>query len=75
MKIIIEYGIVSKVGYFMMDNAENNETMMRALSTSKDILQFSINSNKVGLLIQFDITYDASHHHLRCNGHIINLAA
>jgi hypothetical protein len=75
MKIIIEYGIVSKVGYFMMDNAENNETMMRALSTSKDILQFSINSNKVGLLTQFDITYDASHHRLRCNGHIINLAA
>ena len=75
IKIIIEYGIISKVRYFMMDNAENNEIMMRALSTSKDILQSSINSNKVGLLIQFDITYDASHHRLCYNGHIINLAA
>jgi hypothetical protein len=44
MKIITEYGIVSKVGYFMMDNAENNETMIRALSASKDILHFSINN-------------------------------
>ena len=32
MKVIEEYGIASKVGYFMMDNAENNETMMRSLS-------------------------------------------
>jgi hypothetical protein len=40
MKVIEEYGIASKVGYFMMDNAENNETMMRALSTSKDLPPF-----------------------------------
>ena len=38
MKVIEEYGIASKVGYFMMDNAENNETMIRALSISKDLL-------------------------------------
>jgi hypothetical protein len=44
LKIIKQYGIVSKVGYFMTDNAENNETTMRALPTSKDILQFSINN-------------------------------
>lgn len=35
MKVIEEYGIASKVGYFMMDNAENNETMMKALSSCK----------------------------------------
>jgi len=35
MKVIEEYGIASKVGYFMMDNAENNETMMRSLSVCK----------------------------------------
>jgi hypothetical protein len=35
MRVIEEYGIASKVGYFMMDNAENNETMMRALSSRK----------------------------------------
>ena len=32
MRVIEEYGIASKVGYFMMDNAENNETMIRNLS-------------------------------------------
>lgn len=35
MEVIKEYGIASKVGYFMMDNAENNETMIRALSSCK----------------------------------------
>ena len=35
MKVIEEYGIASKVGYFMMDNAENNETMIRSLSLCK----------------------------------------
>jgi hypothetical protein len=35
MRVIEEYGIASKLGYFMMDNAENNETMMRALSSRK----------------------------------------
>jgi hypothetical protein len=35
MGVIEEFGIASKVGYFMMDNAENNDTMIRALSTRK----------------------------------------
>ena len=30
-----EYGILSKVGYFMMDNASNNDTMIEELSTCK----------------------------------------
>jgi hypothetical protein len=32
IKVIEEYRIASKVGYFMMDNAENNETMKRSHS-------------------------------------------
>ncbi|OWT42446.1 BED zinc finger domain-containing protein [Pochonia chlamydosporia 170] len=52
MEIINDYGIASKVGYFMMDNADNNGTMMK-----------------------YQIVYNAEHHRLRCNGHIINLAA
>jgi hypothetical protein len=32
MKVINNYGIASKVGYFMMDNASNNDTMIEALS-------------------------------------------
>ena len=35
MRVIKEFGIALKVGYFMMDNAKNNKTMMRALSTCK----------------------------------------
>ncbi|KID81519.1 transposase-like protein [Metarhizium guizhouense ARSEF 977] len=61
MEIINDYGIASKVGYFMMDNADNNGTMMKALSTL--------------LFDQYQIVYNAEHHRLRCNGHIINLAA
>jgi hypothetical protein len=34
LKVIDEFGIASKVGYFMMDNAENNETMMQSFSAS-----------------------------------------
>jgi hypothetical protein len=30
-----DYGVASKVGYFMMDNADNNDTMMEALSNCK----------------------------------------
>jgi hypothetical protein len=33
MEVINDYGIASKVGYFMMDNASNNDIMMESLST------------------------------------------
>ncbi|KFY82448.1 hypothetical protein V500_10539 [Pseudogymnoascus sp. VKM F-4518 (FW-2643)] len=61
IEVIKEYGIASKVGYFMMDNAENNKTMIRALSSS--------------LLDEYQIEYNSIQHRLRCNGHIINLTA
>ena len=32
MEVINDYGIASKVGYFVMDNASNNDTMIKALS-------------------------------------------
>ena len=38
-KVIEKNGIASKVGYFMMDNAENNETMMRSLSLCESLQQ------------------------------------
>jgi len=34
-EVLREWGIVSKLGYMQMDNASNNDTMMRALSRSK----------------------------------------
>jgi hypothetical protein len=35
MDVVKDYGIASKLGYFMMDNASNNDTMMEFLSISK----------------------------------------
>ena len=33
MKVINDYGIVLKIGYFVIDNVGNNDIMMDALST------------------------------------------
>jgi hypothetical protein len=60
MEFIREYGIASKVGYFMMDNAGNMNTMIDKVS---DELEH-----------EFDVFYDPLPHRLRCVGHIINLA-
>ena len=61
MRLIIEFWIASKLGYFMMDNATNNDTMIAALS--------------VMLLDEYEIEYNAIHYWLCCNGYIINLVA
>jgi hypothetical protein len=61
LKIIKDYGIASKVGYFMMDNAESNDTMMVAIAEE--------------LQEQYTLDWDPVQHRLRCNGHIINLTA
>ena len=78
MKVINSYGIALKVGYFMMDNASNNDTIMEALS----MCMYSLFKIYIYLLIylivlfdQYQIVYNIEHHRLRCNGHIINLAA
>ncbi|OBS17545.1 hypothetical protein FPOA_26357 [Fusarium poae] len=44
LKVVDEWGFASKLGYFVMDNAGNNDTMMRSLS--------------LGLLRRYDIQYD-----------------
>jgi hypothetical protein len=61
MKVIAGFGIDTKLGYFMMDNATNNDTMIAGLSAM--------------LLHEYNINYNAIHHRLCCNGHIINLVA
>lgn len=61
LDVVEDWGFASKLGYFMMDNAANNDTMMTSLS--------------LDLLRRFDIHYDPKVHRLRCQGHIINLAA
>jgi hypothetical protein len=60
MEFIREYGIASKVCYFMMDNAANMNSMIDKVS---DELEH-----------EFDVFYDPLPHRLRCVGHIINLA-
>jgi hypothetical protein len=32
MEVINDYGIAPKIGYFLMDNVSNNDTMIKALS-------------------------------------------
>jgi hypothetical protein len=45
MEVIREWGIASKLGYIVMDNASNNDTMMAAISTGKySILDLRDNS-------------------------------
>jgi hypothetical protein len=60
IKVIREYGFKKNLGYFVIDNANNNDIIMEELS----------------LIIrrEFKLPYDATHHCLRCQGHIINLS-
>lgn len=60
MEFIQEFGIASKVRYFIMDNATNMNTMIDKVSND--------------LEHEFDIFYDPLPHQLRYFGHIINLA-
>ena len=55
-----EYEIRDKLNYFVMNNAKNNDTMMKAISKT--------------LQKQHDIDYDSMKYRLRCINHIINLA-
>jgi hypothetical protein len=60
VEVLEEWRFASKLGYFVMDNAENNDTMMDSL--------------KRELARHWHIKYDPKTHRLRCQGHIINLA-
>lgn len=83
MKVINDYRIVLKIGYFVIDNVGNNDTMIDALSTCMSFymymvyysLQHLLTTLQIVLFDQYQIVYNARHHCLRCNGHIINLAA
>ena len=58
-EVIKEYNIVNKLGYFVLDNAEANDTCVEAIINN---LNPKPNISK-------------PHRRLRCLGHIINLAA
>lgn len=78
LEVVEDYQIISKIGYMMMDNAENNNTMMTHLSASMIlyIILFTLpNKITLDLQTQHEFFYDPKHFRLRCNGHIINLSA
>ena len=54
-----DYEIRNKLNYFVMNNAKNNDIMMKIIS-------------KI-FRLQHDIDYDSIEHRLRCLSHIINL--
>lgn len=60
LQTLDEYDIRNNLDYFVMDNAEPNDTMLKHI--------FEI------FRIQHGIDYDLIEHRLRCLNHIINLA-
>jgi hypothetical protein len=57
-ELLREYGVEERLGYFMGDNASNNDTLVRALADEQ---------------VFGEHHYDAQEHRLRCVGHVINL--
>ena len=58
LRVLDDYQIRGKVGYFMMDNVISNDSLVAHVA---DVL------NSDGII------YDAKQRRLRCNGHVINL--
>jgi hypothetical protein len=59
LQVLSEYQVWTKVGYFVLDNATNNDTMLGAFARHLETL---------------GILFDPKTHRLRCTGHVINLA-
>ena len=57
--VVQEYRIEDKLGYFMMDNATNNDTALRYLDRRL---------HEEGM-----VGFDVEQHRLRCWGHIMNV--
>jgi hypothetical protein len=60
LEVLKEYDIIHNLGYFTMDNAPDNDTIMITLSHS--------------LRKDFGLKYDPIHYRIRYQGHVINLA-
>jgi hypothetical protein len=58
MEVLREYGIEEKLGYFVGDNASNNDTLVRHLAEAQ------VEGNRL---------YNALEYRLWCVGHVINL--
>lgn len=60
LNVFSTYAIRNKLGYFAMDNATNNDTMVEAIAR---------NFHEIN-----DVRYDPIEHRLHCIDHIINLS-
>ncbi len=60
LDVLSVYAIRGRLGYFVMDNATNNDTMLEAIA--KEFKEAD------------GIYYDPVEHRLRCIGHVINLS-
>lgn len=59
LEVVKDYGILGKLGYFMMDNVGFNDELVRTIAPA---------------LLKAGIPYNVDQRRLRCNGQIINLA-
>ena len=57
--ILNSYNFLNNVGYFQMDNAGNNGTMIRSIAR---------------MLMDHDVSYNPKNRRLRCMGHVLNLS-
>src|SRR6266487_5328499 len=72
IEVLDEWGFASKLGFFMMDNAPNNDTMMRALQRSiytSTYLIFTLLIVLELLKSKWRLNYETKTHRLRCQGH------
>ena len=60
LDVLSTYAIRNRLGYFVMDNATNNDTMVEAIARNFQEID--------------GVRYDPIEHRLRCIGHIINLS-
>jgi hypothetical protein len=58
LEVVDEWGFASKLEYFMIDNASNNDTMMRSLSLSQYNSPFPLTSSKIPQASFADMTSD-----------------
>ncbi len=59
-RVVDDFGIRPKLGYFVMDNATSNDQLVQTIARS-------INNENTGL------PWNPEQRRLRCNGHVINL--
>lgn len=58
MSLLQEYDLTKKIGYFTLDNAQNNDSALTCLAKH---------------LQEIGVSFDVKEHRLRCIGHVINL--